>query len=107
MVPLLLNEPNSVNVNGLQSACSAVACSVPQGSGLGAIKFICYTEDVVAVFIRNSVDHHLYADGKQLYSVNTVTDIDTTRERLVNCILEVRDWCASRRLQLNAQKTEL
>jgi len=24
----------------------------------------------------------------------------------VNCILDVRGWCASRRLQLNTQKTE-
>jgi len=56
---------------------------------------------------RNSVDHHLCADDKQLYSATTVNDIDTTRERLVNCILDVREWCASRRLQLNAQKTEL
>jgi len=59
------------------------------------------------MFNRNSVDHHLHADNKQLYSATTVTDIDTTRERLMNCILDVRAWCASRRLQLNAQKTEL
>jgi len=59
------------------------------------------------VFNRNSVDYHLYADDKQLYSATTVTDIDTTRERLADCILDVREWCASRRLQLNAQKTEL
>ena len=103
----LTNRTQSINVNGFQSACSAVACSVPQGSVLGAIEFICYTEDVVAVFNCNSVDYHLYADDKQLYSATTVTDIDTTRERLVDCILDVREWCASRRLQLNAQKTEL
>ena len=47
------------------------------------------------MFNRNSVDHHLYADDKQLYSATTVTDIDTTRERLVDCILDVREWCAS------------
>ena len=50
------------------------------------MEFICYTEDVVAVFNR---DHHLnYADDKQLYSATTVTDIDTTRDRLVDCILD-------------------
>jgi len=43
------------------------------------------------VFNRNSVDHHQYADDKQLCSATTVTDIDTTRERLVNCILNVRE----------------
>ena len=92
----LTNRTQSINVNGFQSACSAVACSVPQGSVLGANEFICYTEDVVAVFNCNSVDYHLYADDKQLYSATTVTDIDTTRQRLVDCILDVREWCASR-----------
>jgi len=78
-----INRPTlSINVNGLQSTFSAVACSVLQGSVLGASEFICYTEDVVAVFNRNSVDHHLQADDKQLYSATTGTDIDTTRERL-------------------------
>jgi len=59
------------------------------------------------VFNRNSVDHHLYADDKQLYSATTVTDNDIRCERLVNCILDVREWCAALRIQLNAQKTEL
>ena len=95
---IVTNRTQSINVNGFQSACSAVACSVPQGSVLGAIEFICYTEDAVAVFNRNSVDHHMYADDKQLYSATNVADTDTTRERLVNCILDVREWCASRRL---------
>jgi len=82
-------------------------CSIPQGSVLRAIEFICYTVDFVTVFNRKSVDHHLYADDKQLYSASTDTNIDTTHEHLVNCILDVREWCASRRLQFNAQKTEL
>jgi len=77
----LTDRTLSIIINGLQSVCSAVVCSVSQGSVLGAIEFICYTEDVVAVFNRNSVDHHLYADDKQLYSATTVTDIATTRER--------------------------
>jgi len=103
----LTDRTQSINVNGFQSACSAVACRVPQGSVLNAIELICYIEDVVAVFNRKSADHHLYADDKQLYSTTTVTGIDTTRECLVNCILDVPEWCAFRRLELNAQKTEL
>jgi len=62
---------------------------------------------VVEVFQRNSVLHHLFADDKQLYSATTIAEIDATRKRLSRCILDVRDWCASRRLQLNANKTEL
>jgi len=80
VVPLVLKRPDSVNQCKRSSVSLQCGCSVPQGSVLGAIEFICYTEDGVAVFNRNSVDHYLYADDKQLYSATTVTDIDTTRQ---------------------------
>jgi len=57
------------------------------------------------LFHSNLVHHYLFADDKQLYSATLI--IDATRKRLVSCILDVRDWCASRQLQLNAGKTEL
>ena len=103
----LTGRTQSISVNGVQSARSSIACSVPQGSVLGATQFISYTADVVEVFQHNSVLHHLFADDKQLYSATTIAEIDATRKRLSRCILDVRDWCASRRLQLNANKTEL
>jgi hypothetical protein len=80
---------------------------VPQGSVLGPLEFISYTDDVVEVFQKNSVRYHLFADDKQVYCSTTIADIDITRQRLSSCISDVRDWCASRRLQLNASKTEL
>jgi len=59
------------------------------------------------VFHSNLVYQYLFADDKQLYSVFLIADIDATCTHLVSCILDVRDWCASQRLQLNAGKTEL
>ena len=103
----LTGRTQSISVNGVQSVKSSVACSVPQGSVLGATEFISYTADVVEVFQRHSVLHHLFADDKQLYLATTIAEIDATCKRLSCCILDVRDWCASRRLQLNANKTEL
>jgi len=47
------------------------------------------------VFQSNLVHHHLFADDKQLFSATSIADIDATRKRLVSCILDVRDWCAS------------
>jgi len=44
-----------------------VNCSVPQGSVFGPVQFITYTEDVIAVFKKHGVGHHLYADDKQAY----------------------------------------
>jgi len=33
----------------------------------GRVEFITYTEDVVTVFKKHGVRHHLYADDKQAY----------------------------------------
>jgi hypothetical protein len=103
----LTGRTQSISVNGVQSVHSSVACSVPQGSVLGATKFISYTADVVELFQRNSVLHHLFTDDKQIYSTTTIAEIDATRKSLSRCILDVQDWCASSRLQMNANKTEL
>ena len=50
---------------------------------------------------------HFYADDTQLYTSCRSEDIDVVRTRLSNCVADVAVWCASRRLQLNANKTEV
>ena len=103
----LTGRTQSVSVNGVRSAPGAVNCSMPQGSSLGPLGFISYTDDVVVVFDHNDVRHHLFADDKQVYTSTKIADIDDARQRLASSIAGVREWCASRRLQLNAGKTEL
>ena len=95
------------SVNGAESASLPVDCSVPQGSVLGPIQFISYTEDVTVIFDTHKLRHHLFADDKQRYSSVTVLDINKAKSTLVLCVADVQDWCASRRLQLNASKTEV
>ena len=94
-------------VNGVLSGPVAVNCSVPQGSVLGPIKFISYTEDVSTLFHRHQIRYHLYADDKQAYTDVPVEDVSLARRVLQDCISDVANWCSSRRLQLNASKTEL
>ena len=48
------------------SATFVIHCSIPQGSVLGALKFVTYTEDLPAAIQRFVIDHHLYADDTQL-----------------------------------------
>jgi len=82
-----------------------ICCFVPQGSSAGPLEFIAFTEDVSEVFNRHGVQHQRQA-GLQ-YVDTPVYDFPTARATLQSCILDVGDWCSSRRLQLNETKTEL
>ena len=82
-------------VDGVMSLPINVNCSVPQGSVFGPVQFITYTEDVIAVFKKHGVGHHLYADDKQAYLDVYVQDIDKARSTLQDCIADVRSWCSS------------
>jgi len=42
-----------------------------------------------------------------MYTAVSSDEIQVARQRLTSCISVLRDWYASRRLQLNASKTEL
>jgi len=53
------------------------------------------------------VGSHLYADDTQLYDCCRLENTTTVRNRLASCITEIAQWCASRHLQLNADKTEV
>jgi len=90
-----------------QSPPVMLYCSVPQGSALGPVQFIAYTEDVQELFDRHHVKYHLFADDKQVYISVQPREVAAVRRRLADCIVDLQAWCASRRLQLNTSKTEL
>ena len=85
--------------------CFFVTCSVPQGSVLGPLGFIAYTEDLTAVSDKHIVHSLMYADDIQLCDSSTLADAESIRDRLTRCVSDVTS--ASRRLQLNADKTEM
>jgi len=68
-------------MDGVQSKLIGVDFSVPQSFVLGPLEFISYTHDVVDVFTRNLVRHHLFADNKQLYRSGKISEIDTIRHQ--------------------------
>ena len=74
---------------------------------LGPIEFIAYTEDVTELIAAYELSYHLFADDKQLYTAVRPSEVPAGCQRLVSCISDLQQWCASRRLQLNASKTEL
>ena len=46
-------------------------------------------------------------DDQQLYLHTTISSAAAAKGKLLACINDVRMWCAARRLELNADKTEL
>ena len=97
----------SFSYAGVQTPSFKVDCSVPEGSVLGPRCFISYTEDIVDVLERHAVRSHLYADDTQFYDSCRLDDTMALRSRLSCCTDKINLWCKSRRLQLNASKTEL
>jgi len=103
----LCDRSQTFLVNGLFSSNQPVTYSVPQGSVLGPLLFIMYTEDVTSIFDCYSLQYHLFADDKQAYTSSSPSDINDVLERLHQCTTDISCWCSSRRLQLNESKTEL
>jgi len=91
---------------GNQSISYQLDCSVPQGSVLGPVEFVSYTEDIVELFERHRMRSYLYADDTQLLDSCRLNDIKNVQVRVRDCTNEVAHWCESRRLQLNGEKTE-
>ena len=85
----------------------ALTCSVPQGSAIGPNEFIVYTKDVKETIDRFIINHHLYENDSQLLAYMKINAVTEHRRRLETCVESLRDWCSSRRLQLNPDKTEL
>jgi len=55
---------------------------------------------------RHAVRSRMHADDTQFYDSCRPSDIDSLRARLSHCASDTDLWCRSRRLQLNANKTE-
>jgi len=70
----------------LATDCCPVTCSVPQGSVLGPLGFIAYTEDLTVVSEKHSVHSLTYADDIQLYDSSTLVDAESIRDRLTRCV---------------------
>ena len=66
-----------------------------------------YIEDIVDVVDRHQTRLHLYADDTQLYDSCRLDDVSRVRSKMSSCVADVSQWCESRRLQLNTDKTEV
>ncbi len=97
----LFDRSQFVSYRGVQSSPQNLTCGVPQGSVLGPLLFIIYTND-----LPNSLSHSeciLFADDTTLFHT------DSNEKNLIKRIEEdlhvLAQWFYSNKLSLNIQKT--
>ena len=95
-----------VSVLGFDSEPSTVSYGVPQGSVLGPILFILYTQALSDIIACHSVLHHVFADDTELYKSVSRDKIPVLLNAMQRCVADVKLWTINNKLQLNEDKTK-
>ena len=105
----LSNRSSSVVINGCYSTNKIYTFDVPQGSVLGPLLFILYTNELSDVCKEFNLKMHSYADDTTLYlGFNPLSEFNTVvLGTLKNVWAKLKHGCPKIFLKLNLDKTQL
>ena len=97
----LCNRKHYTVVNGLASSMENVTCGVPQGSTLGLLLFLLYTNDLPSA---TKFKVNLFADDTNLtMSGNKAKQLESD---INNELINIDNWMRENKLSINFSKTE-
>ena len=99
----LQGRTQKTKFKNLSSSVETVTSGVPQGSILGPILFICFTNDMPEIFQNCKVMS--YADDTQIL-VSAKSSVQV-KKMLENLIYSAQKWYSENSLLINASKTEI
>ena len=100
-ISYLSNRMQTVSINGISSEFLNLSCGVPQGSLLGPLLYLCYSNDME---ISVTCKLLLYADDSVL--VVSGKDPDVISKRLGTELASCNQWLIDNNLSLHVGKTE-
>ena len=103
----LSHRHQTFHFSGKASANYSVDRIVPQGSVLAPSLVSSQTPKTLSTSSTVMMCGHFYADDMQLYASCHLDNFSDVRLQLPACAADVSQWCASRRLQMNSDKTEI
>ena len=103
----LFDRSSSVSICGLSSDPSPLRFGVPQGSVLGPILFVLYTQSIASIVQCHSLSHHSFSDDNQLYASGPLANLPVLISSSQACVSELKVWMTQNKLKLNEDKTEL
>ena len=95
-----------VTIDNNSSKSSIICFCVPQGSVLGPVLFTLYTKPLSNLIEPHSIPRQSFADDTRLLDSCHPDHLDTTVQRMQNCLSEIKSWMDCNKLKLIDDKTE-
>ena len=95
-----------VTIDNNSSKPSILCFGMPQRSVLSPVLFILYTKPRSNLIELHSISSQSFADDTQLLDSCHPDHLDTTVQRMQNCISEVKSRMDGNKLELNDNKTD-
>src|SRR6218665_214303 len=103
----LSDRSQMVVLGDTRSCWVPVQFGVPQGSVLGPLLYILFTDDISRLFAKYFASGHLYADDVQAYVHGPPSQFLDIASSIASLAADLDSWMSSNRLSVNPSKIQL